>query len=654
MNQETERRLFLSFLDGSRRYFALGALAALLMTGCDLAIPQLIRIAVDGRHWTISMAGCIAGTALAGAFFRWLSATENSKAGETLVRNMQDRLYSHISRLPYAWHQMHPTGDIIQRCTSDVTMIKEFCSEQLYQLARIILMIVLALSFMFSMHVRLTFAALVFIPCIVAYSAVFLLRIREQFLKCDENEGVLSAIAQENLTGVRVVRAFGQEAAEERRFRAQNDIYTEYWMGLCRILAWFWGLGDLASGLMVMTVVLLGAYYCVGGTLTAGSYIAFIAYTNMLVAPIRALGRMISELSKSEVSLRRIADILSAETESGQTALSSVTLGDKHPEPKQNAGAKQNTEAEQNAEMKQNAEAEEEGSVVPEISFRQVSFSFGENQVLRNISFTVPAGSTVGILGGTGCGKSTLVQLLLRLYELQPGCGSITLDGKDIRELPIWELRKKIGIVLQEPFLFSGTIGENIILAAKQRRENAPSGESTRDTDGAEVERQRAEAAETACLTETIQEFPEGFDTLVGERGVTLSGGQKQRVAIARLLMQQKPVMIFDDALSAVDAETDHRIRQALREKTAGATVFLISHRISTLADADRIYVMESGGIAEAGTHRELLGKNGRYAEIFRLQSLPEESEEETAEKALAEKVLSEKALSETAEEALV
>ncbi len=658
MNQEAERRLFLSFLGGSRRYFALGALAALLMTGCDLTIPQLIRIAVDGRHWTLAMAACIAGTALAGAFFRWLSATENSKAGERLVKNMQDRLYSHISRLPYAWHQAHPTGDIIQRCTSDVTMIKEFCSEQLYQLARIILMIVLALSFMFSMHVRLTAVTLVFIPCIVAYSAVFLLRIREQFLKCDENEGVLSAIAQENLTGVRVVRAFGQEAAEERRFRAQNDIYTDCWMELCRILAWFWGLGDLASGLMVMTVVLLGACYCVGGTLTAGSYIAFIAYTNMLVAPIRALGRMISELSKSEVSLRRIADILSAKTEKGQTALPGVTLGESHSATEQNAEteqAQQGFDAGQNAETKHSSEvkrysgAEAEGRAAPEISFRQVSFSFGENQVLRNISFTVPAGSTVGILGGTGSGKSTLVQLLLRLYELPPDGGSITLDGKDIRALPIRELRQKIGIVLQEPFLFSGTIGENITIAAKQRRENALSGGNTRNTDSAETERQRAEAAETACLTETIQEFPEGFDTLVGERGVTLSGGQKQRVAIARLLMEQKPVMIFDDALSAVDAETEHRIRLALREKLAGATVFLISHRVSTLADADRIYVMESGSIAEAGTHRELLEKNGRYAEIFRLQSLPEESGKETAEKAPAEKALPEKA-----EEALV
>ena len=223
MDRQQNRRLFLSFLDGSGRFFIGGIAAALLMTVCDMLIPQIIRAAVDRKLWNGRTAALLIGIAALGALFRWLSSYLNARAGETLVKTMRDRLYSHIARLPFSWHASHSTGDILQRCTSDVNMIKEFCAEQLYNLVRILLMIILALGFMFSMNVRLTLAALLFVPVIVGYSVFFLFRVREQFQKCDENEGLLSAIAQENLTGVRVVRAFGQEAAEERRFRAQNE-----------------------------------------------------------------------------------------------------------------------------------------------------------------------------------------------------------------------------------------------------------------------------------------------------------------------------------------------------------------------------------------------------------------------------------------------
>ena len=670
MKQNSERRLFLFLLEGSRRYFILGILAALLMTFCDMLIPQMLRVTVDscigdaepelpaalsaafaaaggrtwlkGHLWAAALAVVLA--AALGALFRWFSTLENAKGGEQLVKTAHDRLYSHIVRLPYAWHMSHAAGDIIQRCTSDVNMLKEFCSEQLYNLVRVVLMIALALGFMAAMHTGLTLAVLAFVPLIAGYSTFFMFRVRDQFTQCDENEGLLSAIAQENLTGVRVVRAFGAEAREERKFRAQNDVYTNAWMKLCVYLAWFWAFGDLASGLQVLTVVALGAWLCVHGSLTPGSYLAFISYNGMLVWPIRTLGRMISELSKTEVSMHRIAEILNAEPENTGEIPAAGTF------VTASAGAVQAADAHPAGET-QAADPVFSGSPrhIPEISFRHVSFSFGTSRVLKDIDFTVPAGSTVGILGSTGCGKSTLMHLLFRLYELPEGNGAILLDGKDIREIPLKELRSQIGIVLQEPFLFSGTIGENIAVTESRKRAgsgNIPGSrnipESRNDAErqndaergtGAAGQMQRAEklraemdrAIRMASLTETLEAFPEGEDTVVGERGVTLSGGQRQRVAIARLLTEHKPVMIFDDSLSAVDAETDSRIRKALREELGEATVFLISHRVSTLMHADRILVMQDGEIAEAGTHEELAARNGLYAKTWRLQSLPEE-----------------------------
>ena len=613
--------MFVRFARKSGRYFLVGILAAMGMILCDMLIPQIIRVTIDmltgggASAQTTVLAGAMyrilndmGGTswlhthlwvpamlivliALLGAFFRWLSTFENTRGGETLIKEMQDRLYEQIARLPFSWHMSHATGDIIQRCTSDVTMIKEFCAVQLYDLVRIVLMIVLALVFMGSMHIPLMLAAMAFFPVIVVCSLIFHNKVGIQFQQCDENEGVLSTIAQENLSGVRVVRAFGKEAAQDIKFQKQNAFYTELWMKLCRLLAYYWAFGDLASGLQVLTVVLLGAWFCVQGSLSLGSYLAFVSYNNMLVWPIRALGRMLSELSKSEVSLARIADIMDAQREQETVPVpgdaSALSGGTKPFSQSQDY-----------------------------IRFEHVSFSFGENEVLKDVSFSVPRGATVGILGSTGCGKSTLMHLLCRLYELPesrktpgeadsaaPKAGRIMLDGTDIRQIPLHELRKKIGIVLQEPFLFSRTVGENIRISGHADRE--------------EMER----VTRIACLTDTIHDFPKGYDTIVGERGVTLSGGQRQRIAIARMLTEHTPVLIFDDSLSAVDAGTDVQIRNALEESLGTSTVFLISHRISTLMHADQIYVMEDGRILEHGTHEELVQADGMYARVFYMQA---------------------------------
>ncbi len=600
----TRVSLILDFLRGSIKYFVISILSALCVTGLDMLSPQLIRTTVDGilgdnelklpeflmnriasvggvgylrdRLWLIG--GLLVIMALFSVAFRYLFMLFNARGAESLVETMRNRLFSHIQRLPFSWHMQNQTGDIIQRCTSDVDMVKNFVSEQLTSVFRIVILIILSLLFMFSMNPRLTLVALASIPIIIAYSAYFHSKIGRQFLICDENEGILSTIAQENLTGVRVVRAFGREKYEKDRFEKQNNIYTNLWIKLCGFMALFWGAGDLISGLQVMLIVILGAVFCVRGSMTAGEFIAFISYNAMLTWPVRSLGRMISEMSKAGVSIERIRYIM-------------------------------NSDAEQDK-----PEAELAGEGTPEmrgdIEFHNVSFSYGDAPILSDISFKIPQGTTFGILGGTGSGKSTLMHLLNRLYDLPKENGRITIGGVDIADMKGSWVRSHIGMVLQESFLFSRTIAENIGITRR--------GMSLSDIRW---------AASIACVDEAISEFSKGYDTVVGERGVTLSGGQKQRTAIARMLTQRTPIMVFDDSLSAVDSETDAKIRQALKRNLGDSTVILISHRVTTLMQAECILVLDKGRVAELGSHEELIKKkDGIYRRIYDMQmTLPEE-----------------------------
>ena len=492
----------------------------------------------------------------------------NTKAAETLVKSMRDQLFSHIERLPFSWHMVNRTGDIIQRCTSDIETTKNFLSEQLTSIFRIVILLVLSISFMLSMHLWLTLIALIPMPVIILYSVHFHKKVHEGFMACDENEGKLSAMAQENLTGVRVVRAFGQERAEIDKFLKQNDYYTSLWVNMGKILSQFWSTSDILSGIQVMLVVIFGAVFCVNEHLTPGEYIAFISYNAILVWPIRQLGRMISEMSKAGVSLERVAYILNSPVEQDEPdAIDAPMDGD--------------------------------------ICFEHVNFAY-ENapQMLHDITFTMKAGTTLGILGGTGSGKSTMMLLLDKLYLLEENGGRITIGGTDIRKIRTEHLRRNIGMVLQEPFLFSRTIAENIGIVSPRL----------------DMEAVRAAAA-AAALDDSITSFASGYETMVGERGVTLSGGQKQRAAIARMLTQDVPIMIFDDSLSAVDTETDAKIRQAISQKFGKASVILISHRITTLSSADKILVLDKGRIVEEGTHEELKCGGGIYQKIYETQS---------------------------------
>lgn len=590
-------RLLLMFLDGSKRFFAVSMISSLVLSAIDLVNPQIIRFTVDTvigkeksdlpefanrivdliggvpvlreRLWIIAAA--ITVFALLSAVFRYIQRLYNTKASETLVETVRNLLFAHIERLPFGWHMKNRTGDIIQRCTSDVDTVKEFLSEQLTAILQIVIKVVFSLAVMFSMNAKLALAATLTMPVILLYSAIFGRRIGKHFRECDENEGILSAMAQENLTGVRVVRAFGREEYERERFGKQNDHYTGLWVRLARLLSAFWGMGDFIAGTQALLIMTLGIVSCVKGGMTSGEFIAFVTYNAMLAWPIRRLGRMISEMSKAGISIDRLNYIMSSEEE------------------KDRDGA---------------GEPDMHGDIV----FDDVSFAYeGCPELLSHISFTARAGKTVGILGGTGSGKSTLMYLLDRLYELpEDGSGGrITIGGTDIKDIKAAYLRKNIGIVLQEPYLFSRTIAENI-------------GITRPDITMDEIR----EASAIACLDDTVTGFSEGYDTFVGERGVTLSGGQKQRAAIARMLTEKTPIMIFDDSLSAVDAETDAAIRAGLDRQLGGATVFLISHRTSTLMNSDLILVLDRGRIAEMGRHDELMAIDGGiYRRIYDIQT---------------------------------
>ena len=624
---QTNTGLILFFLKGSYLYFLAGAVFACLVALFDLIIPRMIQFTVDAviggntgsvpgwaagfvnrfggagflsaHLWAAALA--IAGAAALGAVCRYCFKVSNAKGAETFVRRMRDQLFRHIMSLPYAWHGENSTGDTIQRCTSDVETIKIFVSEQLTSLLRVFILVFMSLYFMATIQPRLTLAAAVFIPIMIISSLIFYGLIGNEFETVDSEEGRLSAITQENLTGVRVVRTFGREQFERERFEKQNEFYTNHWIRLMRVLAAFWVSGNVIATVRNMTVAVYGAVLCVQDRLTAGGLIAFLSYNALMSLPVRGIGRVIADMSKAGVSLDRLRYIMNVV-------------------PEEETGLTKSLPAEITY-------APDQVPMDRDIEFSHVSFRYNENSpwVLRDLSMKIRAGTTVGILGATGSGKTTLALLLDRLWELPEGCGRISIGGRDIRTIDRGWLRKNIGMVQQEPYLFSRTLVENIAIAMPEPEWNP--GDEITETEEEQLMTEEARmheirrAAGIARLDETVERFADGYDTFVGERGVTLSGGQKQRAAIARMLVRRTPVMIFDDSLSAVDAETDAEIRRELRNNISGATVILIAHRITTLQHADEIFVLENGRISEHGTHEQLIAKGGHYSRVNALQT---------------------------------
>lgn len=504
-------------------------------------------------------------TALRGLFMYYKGKLA-AKASEDSAKNMRNTLYDHIQRLHYDDHVRSETGDLIQRCTSDVETIRKFLSTQFVTIGQSIFMLICSVTIMLSLSVKLTIVSMSIIPFIFLFSFIFFVKVKEFFTKSDKAEGALSNTLQENITGVRVVRAFAKEDLEIEKFDKKNKNFTDLTYKLIKLLALYWSTSDFLCLTQAAIVLIYGSYLTYIGQITLGTLSVFITYESMLLWPVRQMGRILADMGKAIVSLGRIYEVLEKPIENFESGKKDV-------------------------------------SISGNISFKNVCFSYDQNKkVLDDISFDINKGQTLAILGSTGSGKSSLVHLLTRLYDYDSG--SITIDGIELNEINKPYIRSQIGLVLQEPFLYAKTLSENIKIANQEATEN-----------------DIVSAAQVACIHDVIQSFDKGYETLVGEKGVSLSGGQKQRIAIARTIINNSPILIFDDSLSAVDTETDINIRTALKSVNGDATKIIISHRISSILEADLILVLEDGKIIESGNHKELIASKGVYHRIYNLQN---------------------------------
>ena len=503
--------------------------------------------------------------------FTFIKGRSSAIASENIARKLRNDLYRHLQHLPFAYHVKAQAGELIQRCTSDVDTIRRFLAVQVMEVVNTVLMVVIAMSILLPRSVPITLYSLILVPPLFCFATWFFKMVHKSFEVADEADGVLNAVLQENLSGVRVVRAFGQQEREVEKFdRVNNDLRKKN-LRLNELLAIYWGGGDAISMTQTLLTLVVCIIYACNGWITVGTLIVFTSTLGMLLFPIRQLGRTLSDAGKAMVAMKRVQAILHEEAEPDEpNALKPDLHGD--------------------------------------IVFDHVSFAYPDDNVpvLRDVSFTIPAGKTAAVLGGTGSGKSTMMYLLQRLYT--PTSGKITIGGVDIQQIDRKYLRAHVGLILQEPFLYSKSIRENVGITAPEQ------------------EAERIEhAADIASASGFIAKADKGWETVVGERGVTLSGGQKQRIAIARTLLKDNNILIFDDSLSAVDTETDAQIRAALRHEQKDVTTLIISHRVTTLSQADLILVLENGQITQQGTHAELCSQPGLYQRINSIQNALEE-----------------------------
>ncbi|MDB3978776.1 ABC transporter ATP-binding protein/permease [Pseudomonadales bacterium] len=503
-------------------------------------------------------------TALAG-YFVYLRGKQIAVAAEGMALRLRDTLMNHLNHLPIAFHHQADTGDLIQRCTSDIETFRVFVSGQIIEIGRAVLMLLIVTPILLSLDVTMTGVALITMPLLLLSAVLFFNRVKAMFLEVDEAEASLTTVLQENLTGIRVVRAFARQDFEAEKFGRANARFRDQNQRLMRFLGFYYGASDIVCLFQVGLILFVGAHWVLADAMTIGTLFAFITYEGMIIWPIRHMGRVLTDSGKAVVALKRMAEILSEPEESNlEQALTAPLNG--------------------------------------QIKLDGVTFHHpGNPPVLSNLSLTIAAGETVALVGAPGAGKSTLIQLLLRLYD--PQQGALWVDDFDLSQLSRKSVRAQMGVVLQESFLFAGSIADNLRIGQTQA--------SLADM---------TEAVTTANLLGTIQALPNGFEALVGERGVTLSGGQRQRLAIARALLKDPAILILDDALSAVDTDTESQILTNLRRVRANRTTVIVAHRLSTVMQADRIIVLDHGEVAQTGTHETLSQTPGIYRKLCELQ----------------------------------
>ncbi|MEZ6005093.1 MAG: ABC transporter ATP-binding protein [Planctomycetota bacterium] len=520
---------------------------------------------------------CVVLLTVAGGAFQYLRGRLAAQAAEKMLERLRVHLYRHIQNLPAGYFDQADTGDIVQRCTSDVDTVRLFLSTQVVEIGRALLLVGCALPILFQLDVRLAWISLAVVPVLMVYAAGFFKSLTRYFRESDEAEGAMTAVLQENLTGIRVVRAFGRQDFEERKFDEANGHHRQATLNLMNLLSLFWSCSDFLCLGQVGLTLFAGGHFVLQGDMTLGTLVAFTQYSTMIIWPVRHMGRVLVDAGKARVSLRRLAEILeSPEEQELREAPATV--------PAQPRGA----------------------LVVRDLSFAYPGEKGPGAPVLQDLSFELQPGQTLALVGPPGSGKSTFVRLLLGLYDYTGpgGAGSIQLDGLELSRWPLRELRLQVSAVLQSPFLFAKTITGNLLVGRP----------------GAAAEDLR-QAAEAAHIHQAIEGFEHGYDTVVGERGVTLSGGQKQRMAIARALLKDCPLLLLDDALSAVDHATEQRIRQTLLRRAGRQSTVIISHRLTSVLHADQILVLREGRVVERGTHQELLARKGSYAHLWDLQS---------------------------------